>query len=43
MKPVNNWNSCDITLIGRYVTIKYNGRTIIREQEIPGLTGGALD
>lgn len=42
-KPVNNWNSCDITLIGRYVTIAYNGRIVIQEQEIPGLTGGALD
>jgi hypothetical protein len=42
-KPVNTWNSCNITLIGRYVTITYNGKIIIQEQEIPGLTGGALD
>ncbi|MCW4040380.1 MAG: DUF1080 domain-containing protein [Candidatus Bathyarchaeota archaeon] len=42
-KPVDNWNSCDITLIGRYITITYNGKIIIEEQEIPGLTGGALD
>jgi hypothetical protein len=37
------WESYDITLIGRTVTVAYNGRTIIDKQEIPGPTGGALD
>ena len=42
-KPTGEWNSLDITLIGRWVTIRLNGETIIEKQEIPGLTGGALD
>lgn len=39
----NEWNSYEITLIGRKVTIIANGKTIISNQEIPGITGGALD
>ena len=42
-KPVGEWNTFDITLIGRWVTIVHNGKTIIERGEIPGLTGGALD
>jgi hypothetical protein len=37
------WQSYDITLVGRVVTVVQNGRTIIDKQEIPGITGGALD
>ena len=37
------WQSYDITLVGRTVTVKQNGKTIIDQQEIPGITGGALD
>ena len=37
------WQTYDITLIGRTVTIVLNGQTIIDKQEIPGITGGALD
>jgi hypothetical protein len=37
------WQSFDITLIGRIVTLVQNGVTIIDKQEIPGITGGALD
>lgn len=37
------WQSYDITLIGRKVTIVTNGKTVISNQEIPGITGGALD
>jgi hypothetical protein len=37
------WQSFDITLVGRTVTIVQNGQTIIDHQEIPGITGGALD
>jgi hypothetical protein len=39
----NTWQSYDITLIGRMVTIVVNGKTVINNQEIPGITGGALD
>lgn len=41
-KP-NEWITYDITLIGRNVTIIVNGKTIANNQEIPGITGGALD
>jgi hypothetical protein len=37
------WQTFDITLVGRFVTIVQNGQTIIHNQEIPGITGGALD
>ncbi len=37
------WQTYDITLVGRMVTIVQNGQTIIGNQEIPGITGGALD
>jgi hypothetical protein len=39
----DTWQSFDITLIGRMVTVVANGKTIICNQEIPGITGGALD
>lgn len=39
----NNWESFDITLVGRNVTIVRNGTTIIDGKEIEGITGGALD
>jgi hypothetical protein len=41
-KP-GEWQSFDITLIGRTITVVQNGKTIIDNQEIPGITGGALD
>ncbi|HTS06280.1 MAG TPA: DUF1080 domain-containing protein [Candidatus Eisenbacteria bacterium] len=37
------WQTYDITFIGRQVTVVLNGQTIIDNQEIPGITGGALD
>jgi hypothetical protein len=37
------WQRYDITLVGRTVTVVLNGTTIIDKQEIPGVTGGALD
>ena len=42
-KAAGEWQSYDITLIGRKVTVVANGKTIISGQEIPGITGGALD
>jgi hypothetical protein len=42
-KGANEWNTYEITLRGRMVTIVSNGKTIINNQEIPGITGGALD
>lgn len=42
-KSPGEWQSYDITLIGRMVTVVANGIPIITNQEIPGITGGALD
>jgi hypothetical protein len=37
------WQTYDITLLGRMVTVVQNGQTVIANKEIPGITGGALD
>lgn len=37
------WQTYDITLLGRTVTVLQNGKMIIDKQEIPGITGGAVD
>jgi hypothetical protein len=37
------WETFDITLAGRTVTVVRNGTLIIDRKEIPGITGGALD
>ncbi len=37
------WRTYDITLVGRRVTVVLDGVTVIEGQEIPGVTGGALD
>ena len=42
-KPQGMWNTYDITLVGRWLTLVFNGETVINNQEIPGLTGGAID
>lgn len=42
-KAPMEWQEYDITLIGRHVTVVANGVTVIENQIIPGITGGALD
>ncbi|HEU5054712.1 MAG TPA: DUF1080 domain-containing protein [Hanamia sp.] len=42
-KSPGEWQSFDVTLVGRMVTIYANGKRIICNQEIPGITGGAID
>lgn len=42
-KEPGQWQTYDITLVGRIVTVVANGKTIICEQEIPGITGGAIN
>jgi hypothetical protein len=37
------WETFDVTLVGRTVTVVRNGVTIIDRQEIEGITGGAMD
>jgi hypothetical protein len=41
-KP-GEWETLDITLVGRRVTIVRNGVKTVDNQEIPGITGGAMD
>ncbi len=41
-KP-GQWESYDVTLVGRTVTVIRDGVKIIDNQEIPGITGGAVD
>ena len=42
-KAPGEWQSFDVTLIGRMVTVVANGDTIICNREIPGITGGAIN
>lgn len=42
-KKAGEWQSYDITLVGRVVTVMLNGKTTIYKNEIPGITGGAID
>ncbi|MGB7283096.1 MAG: DUF1080 domain-containing protein [Candidatus Acidiferrum sp.] len=39
----DKWQTYDITLIGRRVTVVHDGQTVIENKDIPGITGGALD
>jgi hypothetical protein len=42
-KSAGEWQTYDITLVGRFLTLVANGKTVICNQIIPGITGGALD
>lgn len=42
-RPAGEWQTFDITLAGREVTVVLNGQTVIDAESIPGITGGALD
>jgi hypothetical protein len=42
-RPAGEWQSMDITLVGRMLTYELNGTTVICNREIPGITGGAVD
>jgi hypothetical protein len=42
-RPAGEWQSMDVTLVGRMLTYDLNNTTIICNREIPGITGGALD
>lgn len=41
-KPPGEWQTLDITLLDRHVTVKLNGTTIIDNEPLLGCTGGAL-
>ncbi len=42
-RPASEWQSMDVTLVGRMITYDLNGTAIICNREIPGITGGAID
>jgi 3-keto-disaccharide hydrolase len=42
-KAAGEWQSMDVTLVGRMLTLDLNGTTVICNREIPGITGGAID
>ncbi|MCF7956417.1 MAG: DUF1080 domain-containing protein [Phycisphaerae bacterium] len=41
-KPAGQWQTLDITLLDRHVTVILNGKTIIDNEPLLGCTGGAL-
>ena len=40
---VGVWQSIDITMVGRRITVAVNGKTVIADQIVPGITGSAID
>ena len=42
-RAADEWQSMDVTLVGRMLTYTLNGTMVICNREIPGITGGALD
>ncbi len=42
-KKAGEWQSYEITLVGRHVTIVHNGIEVVSNRPIPGITGGSLD
>ena len=42
-KAPGEWQSMDVTLVGRMLTLDLNGTNVICNREIPGITGGAID
>ena len=41
--PIGEWNTYDVTLIGRQVTVIVNGEKVIDKGEVEGLTAMAGD
>lgn len=42
-KPGGEWQTYEITLVGRHVTVVLNGIEVISNRPIPGITGGSLN
>ena len=42
-KKPGEWQTYEITLVGRHVTVVHNGIEVIYNRPIPGITGGSLD
>ena len=43
LPSAGEWQTIEVTLVGRVVTVVLNGERIVDRQTIPGITGGALD
>ncbi len=41
-KPAGEWQTYDITMVGRQITVVLNGRTIVQDV-VEGITGGAIN
>ena len=41
-KPANEWQTVDVTLYKRHLTVVLNGVTIIEKAPVVGVTGGAM-
>jgi hypothetical protein len=42
-RPAGEWQTYDITLVGRKLTVVFNGKTIIDGATVDGITGGAIN
>jgi hypothetical protein len=42
-RAATEWQTMDVTLVGRMLTFDLNGTSVICNREIPGITGGAID
>lgn len=42
-RRAGEWQTYEITLVGRHVTVVHNGIEVISNRPIPGITGGSLD
>lgn len=42
-KAPGEWQTFEITLVGRHVTVVHNGVEVVGNRPIPGITGGSLD
>lgn len=42
-RAASEWQTMDVTLVGRMLNYALNGTTVICNREIPGITGGAID
>lgn len=42
-KKPGEWQTYEITLVGRHVTVVHNGIEVIANRPIPGITGGSLN
>jgi hypothetical protein len=42
-KKPGEWQTFEITLVGRHVTVVHNGIEVVSHRPIPGITGGSID